>query len=429
MNDVTIKEAVSLASEEEPADLIVEESTSLLHSERTVSSASIHGKEYTIEDEKMSTEEMVLTDEEVDRTELESAKQHSEENEIKLPMAEGAEPSTEEEDMKLKEEELQLYQALTQERDKVQQHNAQLQNKLYEYFRRKKGEDIRPETEKRISDQEQRYHKYLSSLEEIRKNNILNASQHRQQIEELTTQCQEVVSRVEKEWNSFQAHKKSIALLAYKRLDAGKHASSAFIEEVSKLQTKEDHKDKEVMQVRLENIKFKNQFQRFDSTLRSKEELGDGLHLIDFEQLKIENQTYNEKIEERNEELLKLRKKITNTVHILTHLKEKLQFVLAENQEKKDQLMETEALVANKRDILTKTKQARDSSRRDNLKLKQKCGLLDNKLLLKDLEDKVDSTEEMCLKLERLKRRHAEVTLSSKGLLKKIEDAKTTLQD
>jgi len=31
------------------------------------------------------------------------------------------------------------------------------------------------------------------------------------------------------------------------------------------------------------------------------EELADGLHLIDFEQLKIENQTYNEKIEERNE--------------------------------------------------------------------------------------------------------------------------------
>jgi hypothetical protein len=35
--------------------------------------------------------------------------------------------------------------------------------------------------------------------------------------------------------------------------------------------------------------------------LKEKEELGEGLHLIDFEQLKIENQTYNEKIEERNE--------------------------------------------------------------------------------------------------------------------------------
>lgn len=40
------------------------------------------------------------------------------------------------------------------------------------------------------------------------------------------------------------------------------------------------------------------------------------LHLIDFEQLKIENQTVKEKIEERNEELLKLRKKNTTTVQV-----------------------------------------------------------------------------------------------------------------
>lgn len=43
------------------------------------------------------------------------------------------------------------------------------------------------------------------------------------------------------------------------------------------------------------------------------------LHLIDFEQLKIENQTVNEKIEERNEELLKLRKKNTTTVQVITN--------------------------------------------------------------------------------------------------------------
>lgn len=38
--------------------------------------------------------------------------------------------------------------------------------------------------------------------------------------------------------------------------------------------------------------------------------------MIDFEQLKIENQTVNEKIEERNEEILKLRKKNTTTVQV-----------------------------------------------------------------------------------------------------------------
>ena len=57
------------------------------------------------------------------------------------------------------------------------------------------------------------------------------------------------------------------------------------------------------------------------------EELGEGLHVIDFEQLKIDNVNLNEKIEERNEDLIKLRKKITGTVQVLTHVKEKLQFM------------------------------------------------------------------------------------------------------
>jgi hypothetical protein len=46
---------------------------------------------------------------------------------------------------------------------------------------------------------------------------------------------------------------------------------------------------------------LKNQLKKRDLQLKSKEELAEGLHMIDFEQLKIENQTYSEKIEERNE--------------------------------------------------------------------------------------------------------------------------------
>ncbi len=89
---------------------------------------------------------------------------------------------------------------------------------------------------------------------------------------------------------------------------------------------------------------MKNQLKKRESQLKSKEELAEGLHMIDFEQLKIENQTYSEKIEERNEvkiisiffffstrlffkELMKLRKKISTTVQILSHIKEKLDFV------------------------------------------------------------------------------------------------------
>ena len=56
-----------------------------------------------------------------------------------------------------------------------------------------------------------------------------------------------------------------------------------------------------MIKVRLENIKLKNKLKKKEAQLKSKEELAEGLHMIDFEQLKIENQTYNEKIEERNE--------------------------------------------------------------------------------------------------------------------------------
>ena len=66
--------------------------------------------------------------------------------------------------------------------------------------------------------------------------------------------------------------------------------------------------------------------------MKKKEELAEGLHLIDFEQLKIENQSLNEKIEERNEDLHKLKKKSTKTVQTLTHTIEKLNHIKDQNE-------------------------------------------------------------------------------------------------
>jgi len=46
------------------------------------------------------------------------------------------------------------------------------------------------------------------------------------------------------------------------------------------------------------------------------------------------------------QELAKLRAKITSTVQVLTHLKEKLEFVDSENMDEKQKLHEIEELVA-----------------------------------------------------------------------------------
>ncbi len=49
--------------------------------------------------------------------------------------------------------------------------------------------------------------------------------------------------------------------------------------------------------------------------------------MIDFEQLKINNVDLNEKIEERNDDIVRQKRKVTSTVQVLTHVKEKLQFL------------------------------------------------------------------------------------------------------
>uniref|UniRef100_A0A8D0GQA8 Cilia- and flagella-associated protein 263 n=1 Tax=Sphenodon punctatus TaxID=8508 RepID=A0A8D0GQA8_SPHPU len=56
-----------------------------------------------------------------------------------------------------------------------------------------------------------------------------------------------------------------------------------------------------------------------------KEEMGEALHEVDFQQLKIENAQFLEKIDERNQDLLQLKLTAGNTLQILNSYKRKLQ--------------------------------------------------------------------------------------------------------
>ncbi|XP_031440656.1 coiled-coil domain-containing protein 96 [Clupea harengus] len=317
---------------------------------------------------------------------------------------------------------MEILKELQNEKERLCQHNVQLQFKLVEYFRRKTGDEAKPERErdKAVSDQEQRFVKYIDIMEDLKNQYRRDSELHQQQAEVMRQQMQVKLEQVEREWRVFMEQKNEVAVSVLRRR-LGKQEAQA---EVEQIQTAEQRRENELVAVRLENIKLKNKTRKFEAALRAKEELAAGLHLIDFEQLKIENQTYNEKIEERNEELLKLRKKITSTVQVLTHVKEKLQFVQVENQSKRVQLAEVDTLVAQKRDTLTRTKQARDNLRMDNLRLRQSCGLLGNETLLRDFEEKVDASDALEQKLEMLKRRHAELILKCAGVKKKLEQTK-----
>ena len=125
-------------------------------------------------------------------------------------------------------------------------------------------------------------------------------------------------------------------------------------------------KDQEVHQYRLQNIALRNRLANKEKILKKKEQLADGLHLIDFEQLKIENQTLNEKIEERNDELTRLRKKITFNVIMLSHHREKLQYVLEQNRVQQEKLNALNEVLNEKKKDLGKEKEKREKLQKEN---------------------------------------------------------------
>jgi hypothetical protein len=73
---------------------------------------------------------------------------------------------------------------------------------------------------------------------------------------------------------------------------------------------------------------------------------------------------------------------------------------------------------------LNKIKQSKDSLRLDNARLRQKGGLLGNTMLLRDFEDCIDNNDNLESQIEQLKRKHAELTLTSRGLKQKINQVK-----
>ncbi|XP_076988700.1 cilia- and flagella-associated protein 263 isoform X1 [Tamandua tetradactyla] len=76
--------------------------------------------------------------------------------------------------------------------------------------------------------------------------------------------------------------------------------------------------------LRLKNVSLKVQRKKLLLQLRQKEEVGEALHEVDFQQLKIENAQFLDTIEARNQELIQLKLASGNTLQILNAYKSKL---------------------------------------------------------------------------------------------------------
>ncbi|CAG5115184.1 unnamed protein product [Candidula unifasciata] len=81
---------------------------------------------------------------------------------------------------------------------------------------------------------------------------------------------------------------------------------------------------------RLKNAALKIQMKKMKQQLKQKAEMGEVLNEVDFNQLKIENEQYLEKIDERNQDLLRLKLMTGNTLQVLNSYKQRLQTLTKE---------------------------------------------------------------------------------------------------
>lgn len=245
---------------------------------------------------------------------------------------------------------------------------------------------------------------YIKNLESL---NILwdtlesKREEAEDKIDRLTSKLDQYDERATELSDSFKSFKREIS----KDAKFSRTGKPIKLKRILAFESAEEMKDREVARVRLRHINLLNELRTLEDAVRVKEKLAEGLHLIDFEQLKIENQTLNEKIEERNDELHKLKKKTTTTVQVLTHIKEKLQFVKEENQYSQNELRTINMVVQNLRDQLTRMKHARDEARNENSILKQKQGFIGSDLLVSDFENRKGDIDVLRSKVESLKQK------------------------
>lgn len=153
--------------------------------------------------------------------------------------------------------------------------------------------------------------------------------------------------------------------------------------QIEKWLEREKDFEEEIRKLRIENIKNTLELNRLNKELKKMEEYFEGLHLIDFEQLKIENNTLTEKIEDRNEEIHKLKNKINSNVQILAHLQEKYSYVNKEYKSKKHDEDKLRDKLIGKKDKLNEVKKNNEKNTFKKLQSRQKIDQVNSSNLKK----------------------------------------------
>jgi hypothetical protein len=262
-------------------------------------------------------------------------------------------------------------------------------------------------------------HRYQDALDrlEIRRTELEQTKQHNQSIlATLQEQCAEADRRRQDKEEEFLRM----------REEAGRNAVMSRTNkplrptDVNTKETALSGKNYDLEMTRIDFIRTRNKHKQAEEELNKQDQLSEGLHLIDFEQLKIENQSLNEKKAEKNQELVKIEDKIKINSHMLTHVKEKLAFERKQKLGMQTDQQTVETAYGQSRAKLATARIHRDTIRDENSSLKKSSGLIGMTDLLYDFEHRSNELEMMQERVGELKTRFNDLTTMQHELEAKI---------
>ncbi|XP_044269599.1 coiled-coil domain-containing protein 96 [Tribolium madens] len=293
----------------------------------------------------------------------------------------------------------QKYDRLSKEHDEEKLKNDEFLRRLANYYKRKKMYHVLHEGKVQL-DAQKKYEKQLDDYSiqaELSKKEQLALQMEIADLKQkCTIQERETVEAFEKlQHEEFEVGKDII------NSEAGRGHEEKFIERYLKRQRIQLNN---LIKIRYDYIKIRNKLNETQDALNAIDNLGSNLHLIDYEQLKLDNRNLQDKLEERDLELTRVRRKCQNAVQILAHRREKNAALDADITYLNERLEGVSGEYEDVREQLNQLKMERDSYRAATNKIIANSGLLSRPTLLRDLSNTMDEMEELGKKLEKTKR-------------------------
>ncbi|RZC36314.1 DUF4201 domain containing protein [Asbolus verrucosus] len=299
----------------------------------------------------------------------------------------------------------EIYDQLTNQCQEEKIKNNYLQRKVVEYYKKRKMFHVLHEGKLTI-DVQKKYEKQLDQLTDLVEYNTKEQSRLKTERTQLKCKLLSLENEAKALFEKFQSNELELGK-EFEDTNTKGVTSEKIVERYLKRQK---NQLAHIIKMRLDYIKMKNRYNEKMEALDALDNLGPDLHLIDYEQLKFDNRSLHDRLEERENELTKIRLKCQNAVQILAHVREKSSDVDININYLHERFQTVSNEYEDVREQLNSLKQERDMIRSSINKMKDKSGLLTKPKLLSDMESAAAEIMSLSKKLKKLKREHQSTT-------------------